>query len=836
MIMKLLLVCAVAVVTGVPLHDDITPTRGESCGYDSCKDYDPNVLNVHIVPHTHDDVGWLKTVDQYYYGSQNTIQKAGVQYILDSVVKELWEDPKRRFVYIETAFFWKWWTKQPDSVRHKVHTLVRQGRLQFEGGAWSMNDEAATHYQSTIDQFTWGLSKLNATFGECGRPHVGWQIDPFGHSRELASLLAAMGYDGLFLGRLDYQDKSNRLGKKTMEMLWRGDDDLGKSSDIFTGALYNTYSPPPGFCFDVLCSDEPIIDDPTSPIYNVDERVSKFIDICRNMSTAYKTNNILITMGEDFHYQDAAMWFHNLDQLIIHSNMKSAQEGLNVKLFYSTPSCYLKAVQEANPTLPTKQDDFFPYASDPNAYWTGYFTSRPTTKYFEREANSYLQMVKQLQVLANLEKHNQFVIDELKSAMGVMQHHDAITGTEKQHVTHDYERLLNQAVDDALIVARQALNKYLQGDPLKPPLLSFERCRFNESSCYTSEHSEQFIIAVYNHLAWEVSEVIRIPVMEGSYEVYDPNGDKITSQLVDIPAAVQSIPTRKSRATHEIFFIAKLDPVSYKTFYIRKTNRNKRSAYDSKNLNAYANINEYWNDIKQTVVIDIKNRHEAKQEKPVFIPLYESISNNMNVPKEDAQLFDASILDDDIDRTKEIDQLVQIIQEHKKRKPNQVQLKAIVDDDMGMLGDDPMVVNSYPEENELPNKAFSWAHSLPKGVHLLTVEPWREKSLLLRLENYLEIGDQENTTVEVNLDAIFKDLTVKRASETMLAANLWVDEKRKWSWNKENGFSVNFNEAYGEFNNVEKSNDEDEDIHDDGLLIRLKAKQIKTYVVDFDYN
>jgi hypothetical protein len=27
-------------------------------------------------------------------------------------------------------------------------------------------------------------------------------------------------------------------------------------------------------------------------------------------------------------------------------------------------------------TLPTKDDDFFPYASDPHAYWTGYFTSR----------------------------------------------------------------------------------------------------------------------------------------------------------------------------------------------------------------------------------------------------------------------------------------------------------------------------------------------------------------------------------------------------------------------------------------------------------------------------
>lgn len=90
------------------------------------------------------------------------------------------------------------------------------------------NDEAAAHYQSIIDQFTWGTRFLNDTFGECARPRAGWQIDPFGHSREQASLFAKMGYDGLFFARLDFQDKAKRMGDKSMEMVWKSSVNLGE--------------------------------------------------------------------------------------------------------------------------------------------------------------------------------------------------------------------------------------------------------------------------------------------------------------------------------------------------------------------------------------------------------------------------------------------------------------------------------------------------------------------------------------------------------------------------------------------------------------------------------
>ena len=53
-----------------------------------------------------------------------------------------------------------------------------------------MNDEASTHYNAIIDQMSLGLKFIEDNFGECGRPLVAWHIDPFGHSREQASLFA----------------------------------------------------------------------------------------------------------------------------------------------------------------------------------------------------------------------------------------------------------------------------------------------------------------------------------------------------------------------------------------------------------------------------------------------------------------------------------------------------------------------------------------------------------------------------------------------------------------------------------------------------------------------
>lgn len=60
--------------------------------------------------------------------ARNDIQWAGVQYILDSVIQELINDRNKRFIYVEMAFFHRWWQQQHDSLQHRVRGLVNEGQ------------------------------------------------------------------------------------------------------------------------------------------------------------------------------------------------------------------------------------------------------------------------------------------------------------------------------------------------------------------------------------------------------------------------------------------------------------------------------------------------------------------------------------------------------------------------------------------------------------------------------------------------------------------------------------------------------------------------------------
>ncbi|KAK9990150.1 hypothetical protein SO802_025135 [Lithocarpus litseifolius] len=278
-------------------------------------------LNVHLVPHSHDDVGWLKTIDQYYVGSNNSIQGACVENVLDSVVESLLRDPNRKFVFAEMAFFTRWWVEQSVETQETVRKLVDSGQLEFINGGWCMHDEATCHYIDMIDQTTLGHRFIKEQFNYI--PRAGWQIDPFGHSAVQAYLLGAeLGFDSVHFARIDYQDRAKRKNEKSLEVIWRGSKTFGSSSQIFTNAFPVHYSPPSGFHFEVNGDYVPIQlqDNLLLYDYNVEKRVNDFINNATFQANVTRTNHIMWTMGDDFQYQYAESWFKQMDKFIHYVN------------------------------------------------------------------------------------------------------------------------------------------------------------------------------------------------------------------------------------------------------------------------------------------------------------------------------------------------------------------------------------------------------------------------------------------------------------------------------------------------------------------------------------
>jgi lysosomal alpha-mannosidase len=262
----------------------------------------------------------------------------------------------------------------------------------------------------------------------------------------------------------------------------------------------------------------------------------------------------------------------------------NSRSDAGINIFYSTPSCYLKSLHDADTTWPEKSNDFFPYASDIHSFWTGYFTSRPTLKRFERMGNHFLQVCKQLSAVAkDHSKSFEAHLNSLREAMGIMQHHDAVTGTEKQHVADDYARLLHKAFVACESNTKVALQGLVAPDTTKKqnhhvhrfePITNFEfeSClQLNISECAISSECEEFIVTVYNPLAYNKHDYVRVPVPGSKYLIQDHKGLEIPYQMVPIDQAVLNLNYRVSESTNELVFLATDIPaVGYRQYLVTR--------------------------------------------------------------------------------------------------------------------------------------------------------------------------------------------------------------------------------------------------------------------------
>jgi len=516
-------------------------------------------LNIYLLAHTHDDPGWLRTIDEYYIYE--------VQYIFDSVLDSLTLNPDRKFIEVEVTFFARWWNEQSEARKAQTRRVVENGQLEFINGGWCMNDEAVPIYYSMIDQMTLGHEFLQNAFGDAGKPTIGWHIDPFGHSNVQSTLYKWTGFDAFFINRIDYREQATLKAARDMEFWWQGSPSVGTESAMWTHLLSDHYCTPNGFNWEHGVTQDlpdgdgppPIIIDPPSwgTSSNALERAQLFVTEAKRRAAFYKTNNVVIPFGCDFTFQNANMMFKNMDRLIETINTYSDLLGATAR--YSSLSDYAAAAKAANASWITRTQDFFPYADNGGSYWTGYFTSRPELKSISRRADGLLRNADFMYSLALsefgfvLNKASFSELNLLRAPNAVAQHHDGITGTWRQIVGDDYKLRLLDGIRRGEAILGELLGQFITDNSFNPYLdRTWERLSTEIAA------GRNVPTVVYNSLPWARRIYVNNTITTPNVAVYDVNGNAVPYQI--------NPQIRGGRYT--LWFLADLPALGYVTYII----------------------------------------------------------------------------------------------------------------------------------------------------------------------------------------------------------------------------------------------------------------------------
>jgi len=439
-------------------------------------------LRVFVVPHSHNDPGWIKTFEKYYTDQ--------TRHILDTVVAKLQQHKEMRFIWAEISYLSLWWAEQSAATRQAVLHLLEEGRLEIVTGGYVMPDEANSHYSALLEQLQYGHEWCSLNLNGY-KPNSGWSIDPFGMSPTTAYLLKRAGFDNMLIQRTHYSVKKELAKQQALEFKWRQHWDHSDTSDMlchmmpfYSYDIPHTCGPDPKICcqFDFLRLPGGRATCPwgASPRSitpaNVAERARLLLDQYKKKAQLYKTDVLFVPLGDDFRWDSAKEWDNQQSNYQAIMDYINSQAGLHAEVRWGTLSDYFTAVRgeseartkDETGLFPTLSGDFFTYADRDDHYWSGYFTTRPFWKRLDRVLGGYLRSGEILFSLAwaqmeyvgsdksDMAARCMAGLTQARKALGLFQHHDGITGTAKDHVVLDYGDKMVSAIREVQEVISQS--------------------------------------------------------------------------------------------------------------------------------------------------------------------------------------------------------------------------------------------------------------------------------------------------------------------------------------------------------------------------------------------
>ncbi|KAH9741994.1 alpha-mannosidase 2 [Citrus sinensis] len=582
-------------------------------------EWDHEKLKIFVVPHSHNDPGWKLTVDEYYDRQS--------RHILDTIVETL--------------------------------------------------SKANSHYFAIIEQIMEGNMWLNDTIGFI--PKNSWAIDPFGYSATMAYLLRRMGFENMLIQRTHYELKKELALHQNLEYIWRQSWDTEETSDIFVHMM-------PFYSYDIphTCGPEPAVccqfdfarmggffyeacpwrQNPVETNQeNVQERALKLLDQYKKKSTLYRTNTLLVPLGDDFRYttiNEAEAQFRNYQLLFDYIN---SNPSLNVEAKFGTLDDYFRTLREEADRInysrpgeigsgqvegfPSLSGDFFTYADRQQDYWSGYYVSRPFFKAVDRVLEQTLRATEMMVALllgycqrAQCEKLPMSFAYKLTAArrnLALFQHHDGVTGTAKDHV--DLQIFMSKAIEVLLGIRERYDQNLSQFEPEQV------RSKYDAQPVHkvinVHEGTSQSVV-IFNPLEQTREEIVMVIVNRPDITVLDSNWTCVQSQ---ISPELRHGKSKIFTGRHRLHWKATIPALGLQVYYIANgfvgCDKAKPVKLKYSSDNSFSCPTPYACSKIEGDVADIRNRHQilSFDVRHGLLQKISHINGSQNVVEEEIDMY-----------------------------------------------------------------------------------------------------------------------------------------------------------------------------------------------------